>query len=73
MASFPGYPLGREFPETFPKMWSFDSSHVLVRLEYVEAEQAALVANANNTWCQRYVLLPGPESKTHMLQSITCP
>ena len=40
MASFPGYPLGREFPETFPKMWSFDSSHVLARPEYVEVEQA---------------------------------
>ena len=37
-----------KLPETLPNMWSFYSSHVLVRPEYEEAEQAALAAIARN-------------------------
>ena len=33
-----------KLPETLPHMWGFDSSHILVRSEYEEAEKAALVA-----------------------------
>ena len=36
-----------KLPETLPDMWNFDSSHVLVRSEYEEAEQAALAAIAS--------------------------
>ena len=35
-----------KFPETLPDAWSFDSLHALVRSEYMEAEAAALAANA---------------------------
>lgn len=37
-----------KLPETLPPMWGFNSSHILVRSEYEEAEQAALAANATN-------------------------
>jgi len=33
-----------KLPETLPYMWNFDSSHILVRSEYEEAEKAALAA-----------------------------
>jgi hypothetical protein len=37
-----------KLPETLPDVWAFQSSHVLVRSEYEEAEQAALKAIAKN-------------------------
>jgi hypothetical protein len=37
-----------QLPETLIKMWGFESSHFLVRSEYEEAEQAALVAIESN-------------------------
>ena len=37
-----------EIPGTIPNVWRSDSSHILVRSEYEEAELAALVANKGN-------------------------
>ena len=38
-----------ELPEALPHMWGFESSRVLVRPEYEEAENAALAAIADYT------------------------
>jgi hypothetical protein len=60
-------------PETLPDVWGLDSSHVLVRSEYEEAEEAALMANASNVDAFLVTGQPGIGPPSHSSSPSTDP